>query len=59
MMVWIHEDGLDADVLINSDFVSSVERDQFETELFHIRMVNGDSYMVRDKESAAWLTMRE
>ena len=43
MMIWIHEYGLDADVLINSDFVSSVERDQFETELFHIRMVNGDS----------------
>ena len=56
MMVWIHDTRLESDVLVNSAMVSSVEYDG--DDLFHIRMINGDKYTVRDEESAAWLTMR-
>ena len=59
MMVWIHDTRSDSDVLVNSEYVSSVERDQFHSDLFHIRMVNRDTYTVRDEATAAWLTMRE
>ena len=59
MMVWIHDTRSDSDVLVNSEYVSSVERDQFDAAKFHIRMVNHDMYWVRDEATAAWLTMRE
>ena len=58
MMVWIHDTRSDSDVLVNSEYVSSVERDQFHSDLFHIRMANRDTYTVRDEATAAWLTMR-
>ena len=59
MMIWIHDMRSGSDVLINSELVSSVERDQFETDTFHVRMVNHDIYTVRDEATATWLTMRE
>ena len=59
MMVWIRDIRSGADVLVNSEYVSSVERDQFDAAEFHVRMVNHDIYTVRDEAAAAWLTMRE
>ena len=59
MMVWIHDMRSDSDVLVNSEYVSSVERDQVQSDLFHVRMVNHDIYTVIDGDAAAWLTMRE
>ena len=59
MMVWIHDMRSDSDVLVNSEYVSSVERDQFDAAEFHVRMVNHDIYTVRDEATAAWLTMQE
>lgn len=59
MMVWIHDIRSGADVLVNSEYVSSVERDQFDAAEFHVRMVNHDIYTVRDEAAAAWLTMQE
>ena len=59
MMVWIHDTLTGSDVLINSEYVSSVERDQFDAAEFHVRMVNRDIYRVRDEAAAAWLTMQE
>ena len=58
MMVWIHDTRSDADGLVNSEYVSSVERDQFYPYLFHVHMVNRDIYTVND-ESATWLTMQK
>ena len=58
MMVWIHDMRSDSDVLVNSEYVSSVESDRFEADTFHVRMVNHDIYTVRE-DAAAWLTMRE
>ena len=58
MMVWIHDVRSGMDVLVNPDYVSSVERDQFDAASFHIRMVNHDIYTVVDEDAAAWLTMR-
>ena len=48
MMVWIHDIRSGADVLVNSEYVSSVECDQFDAAEFHVRMVNRDIYTVRD-----------
>ena len=59
MMVWIHDTRSDLDVLVNSEYVSSVERDQFDATEFHVRMVNHDIYAVRDEATATWLTMLE
>lgn len=58
MMVWIHDVRSGSDVLINSEYVSSVECDQFDAAAFHVRMVNHDIYTVRD-EDAVWLTTLE
>ena len=58
MMVWIHDIRSDSDVLVNTEYISSVERDQYDSAQFHVRMVNHDAYTVID-EAAAWLTMRE
>ena len=58
MMVWIHDTRSDSDVLVNSEYVSSVERDQFYPYLFHVKMANRDVYTVND-EAATWLTMQE
>ncbi len=57
MLVWIRDTRSDADVLVNPDMISSIENDH--DDLFHIRMANGDTYTVVDRESAAWLTMRK
>ena len=59
MMVWIHDIRSGADVLINSEYVSSVERDQFDAAEFLVRMVNRDIYQVKDEAAAAWLTLRK
>lgn len=59
MMVWIHDMRSGSDVLVNSEYVSSVERDEIERAFFHIRMVNHDVYTVIDEDAAAWLTMRK
>ena len=59
MMVWIHDILSDSDVLVNTEYISSVERDQFDAAGFHVCMVNHDVYTVRDEDAAAWLTMRE
>ena len=59
MMVWVHDIQSGADVLINTEYVTAVERDKFDLALFRIRMVNHDSYIVADEDSAAWLTMQE
>ena len=59
MMVWIHDMRSGSDVLVNSEYVSSVEQDQFDNDAFHIRMVNHDLYTVIDEDAAAWLTMRK
>ena len=59
MMVWIHDIRSDSDVLVNTEYISSVERDQFDAAEFHVRMVNRDIYTVRDEAAAAWLTMQE
>ena len=59
MMIWIIDSRSDTNVLINSEYVASVERDQFDAAEFHVRMVNHDVYTVRDEATAAWLTMRE
>ena len=58
MMVWIHDIRSGADVLVNPEYVSSVEHDQFNAAEFHVRMVNHDIYTVRD-EDAVWLTTLE
>lgn len=58
-MIWIHDIRSGADVLVNSEYVSSVERDKVDAALFHIRMVNRDAYTVVDEDAAAWLTMRD
>lgn len=57
MMVWIYDKRSNADVMVNTEMVSSVEYDG--DDMFHIRMVNGDTYTVRDEETAAWLTMQQ
>lgn len=57
MMVWIHDMRSGSDVLINSEYVSSVERDRFEADTLHVRMVNHDIYTVRE-DASAWLTMQ-
>ena len=59
MMVWIHDIRSGADVLVNSEYVSSVERDQFDAAEFHVRMVNHDIYQVLDEAAAAWLTLQK
>ena len=59
MMVWIHDMRSGSDVLVNSEYVSSVEQDQFDNDAFHIRMVNHDLYTVNGKENTLWLTMWE
>lgn len=59
MMVWIHDLRSGADVLINPEYVSSVEFDDLEPDLFHVKMANRDAYTVEDKAAAAWLTMRK
>ena len=59
MMVWIHDLRSGADVLINPEYVSSVEFDDLEPIfLFNVKMTNRDEYTFEDKEAAAWLTMR-
>ncbi len=59
MMVWIHDMRSGSDVLVNSEYVSSVEQDEIEHASFHIRMANHDVYTVIDEDAAAWLTMRK
>lgn len=59
MMVWIHDTRSDSDVMVNTDYISSVERDQFDAAAFHVRMVNHDIYTIRDEDGAAWLTMQQ
>ena len=58
MMVWIH-DVHGHDVLINTEYISTVERHLTNQNWFNVRMVNKDEYTVRDEATAAWLTMRE
>ena len=59
MMVWIHDIRSNSDVLINSEYVSSVEHDDLDPGLFHVKMTNRDAYTVVDEDAAAWLTMQE
>lgn len=59
MMVWIHDMRSGSDVLVNSEYVSSVEQDEIERASFHIRMTNHDVYTVIDEDAAQWLTMQK
>ena len=59
MLIWIHDLYSDADVLINTEYISAVERDNSNPNLFNVRMVNKDNYNVLDESSAAWLTMQK
>ena len=59
MMVWIHDMRSGSDVVVNSEYVSSVEQDEFECASFHIRMVNHDVYTVIDEDAAQWLSMQK
>ena len=59
MMVWIHDMRSGSDVLVNLEYISSVERDEIERASFHIRMVNHDIYTVIDEDAAQWLTMQK
>ena len=49
MMVWIHDLRSGADVLINPAYVSSVESDDLEPDLFHAKMTNREAYTVEDQ----------
>ena len=59
MMIWIHDMRSGSYVLVNTEYVSSVEQDEIERASFHVRMANHDVYTIIDEDAAAWLTMKE